>query len=444
MALTTDPALQNQVIYSAFIRNHTDEGTFEAFERDLDRIADLGCDIVWLQAIHPTGVKGRKGSLGSPYAIRDYRAVNPEFGSREDFEHLVACAHERGLKVMMDIVYNHTSPDSVLFERHPEWFYKDEHGEPGNKMGDWADVIDLDYSKRELWDYQIGTLVEWAKLVDGFRCDVASFVPVEFWKRAREAVETVHPGFIWLAETVHRGFGETARRLGFYSATDTEDFEAFDIEYSYDVQSAFDDYLAGRIALSHYLDLVDFQEAAYPANYNKLRYLENHDTPRIASVIAQREGKPAFDLSNLTALIYFLKGTTMIYEGQEVGTPERTPIFDHNPVNWSMCVDLSPLMKRLSKIQHDVLGDADFYRGWAKDADDACVLVRDGARGRTVAVLSLDGTPTEVSLTEPMPEGPQSQVLADGFYENLIDGSEVRVVDGVVASGGAPLIVHVD
>ncbi len=440
----TNSRLQSAVIYSAFIRNHTEEGTFAAFERDLDRIANLGCDIVWLQAIHPIGVKGRKGSLGSPYAIRDYRAVNPEFGTREDFEHLVAAAHERGLLVMMDVVYNHTSPDSVLWETHPEWFYTDANGEPGNKIGDWADVIDLDYTQSALWDYQIETLVEWARLVDGFRCDVASFVPVEFWKRARAAVEEVHPGFIWLAETVHRSFGETARRLGFYSATDTEDFEAFDIEYSYDVQTAFDDYLAGRIALSHYLDLIDFQEATYPANYNKLRYLENHDTPRIASVISQREGKPAFSLANLTALIYFLKGTTMIYQGQEVGTAERTPIFDHNPVNWGLCEDLTPLMRRLSEIQHTVLGDADFHRGWAMDETDTAVLVRDGSEGRAVAVLSLTGEPAEASLVEPMPEGPGEQVLADGDYVNLVDGETVHVRDGVLACAGAPVIVHVE
>ena len=105
--------------------------------------------------IHPIGVKGKKGSLGCPYANRDYRTVNPEYGTMDDFRALVDEIHARGMKVMIDVVYNHTSPDSVLFETHPEFFYRGADGQPGNKIGDWADVIDLDYDVPALWDYQL-------------------------------------------------------------------------------------------------------------------------------------------------------------------------------------------------------------------------------------------------------------------------------------------------
>ena len=122
----------------------------------------------------------------------------------EDFRALVDAIHARGMKCMIDVVYNHTSPDSVLYAEHPEFFYRGADGRPGNKMGDWSDVIDLDYSNRALWDYQIESLKMWAGMVDGFRCDVASFVPLEFWEAARRAVSAVRPGCIWLAETVHQ------------------------------------------------------------------------------------------------------------------------------------------------------------------------------------------------------------------------------------------------
>ena len=124
MPADTNPMLQKQIIYSIFVRNHTKEGTFLSVIPDLDRIRDLGVDVVWLMPIHPTGEKGRKGALGSPYANRDYRAVNPEYGTLDDFRQLVDAIHARGMRCIIDVVYNHTSPDSVLFEQHPEFFYR--------------------------------------------------------------------------------------------------------------------------------------------------------------------------------------------------------------------------------------------------------------------------------------------------------------------------------
>jgi len=194
MAVTTSKTLRNQVLYSVYVRNHTAEGTFEALRRDLGRVKALGADIIWLLPIHPIGAGARKGTLGSPYAISDYRAVNPELGTLEDFRRLVEDIHGLGMKCIIDVVYNHTSPDSWLMRNHPDWFYRGPEGRPGNRFGDWTDVVDLDYAKPALWDYQIETLKYWASMVDGFRCDVAPVVPLAFWLRAREEVEAVRPG----------------------------------------------------------------------------------------------------------------------------------------------------------------------------------------------------------------------------------------------------------
>lgn len=141
MAKNTDIKLRDAVIYSIYVRNHTKEGTFRAIEPDLDRIKELGTDIIWFMPIHPIGVKNKKGTLGCPYANKDYRAVNPEYGTMEDFKSLVNLIHEKDMKCIIDVVYNHTSPDSVLVEEHPEFFYRKENGEMGNRVGDRKSVV---------------------------------------------------------------------------------------------------------------------------------------------------------------------------------------------------------------------------------------------------------------------------------------------------------------
>ena len=425
MPHTINESLQQAVIYSVFVRNHTPEGTFRALIDDLPRIRALGADAIWLIPIHPIGEKARKGTLGSPYANRDYRSVNPEYGTLEDFEALVDAIHAQGMKCMIDVVYNHTSPDSVLWETHPEWFYRKPDGNPGNHVGDWTDIIDLDYfADPALWDYQIESLCFWARYVDGFRCDVASFVPVEFWERARAAVEQVRPGCIWLAETVHREFAEEMRRRGLYCATDAEAYAAFDIEYAYDIQTVFDRWLAGKAPLSHYLDLIDFQESAYPRGFNKLRYLENHDTDRIAGRLGR-----GLSLESLTAFIFFIKGTTLVYAGQEVGADHRPSLFDRDTVGWETGTDLSPLITRLAQIKHEALGSEDFFRWHADDERDLAVLEREGDWGRAIGVFPLRGGASEVQVDAP-----------DGCYINLIDATPIEVRDGRMETGGSPAI----
>ncbi len=424
MAKNTDPQLQKQIIYCIYVRSHTEEGTFRAILPDLDRIRSLGADIVWFMPIHPIGVEGKKGSLGCPYANRDYRGVNPAYGTMEDFRALADAIHARGMKVMIDVVYNHASPDCVLYRQHPDYFYHGPDGKPGNKIGDWADVIDLDYTNPALWDYQIESLCGWAEIVDGFRCDVASFVPVAFWEKARAAVEKVRPGCIWLAETVHGGFGASARHQGFYSATDYEMFSAFDLEYEYDIREYFDRYLRGEIELSHWLDMLNVQEATYPLNYNKMRCLENHDQPRIASLVKDENA-----LVNFTALLYFLKGTTLLYAGQEVEETHKPSLFEKEPVNWHTGKDLSPLLRRLAAIKREVLGAEDSFRAAADDKHNIAVLKRDDGTRVCVGLFSLRGENASVALDAP-----------DGRFENLIDGGAVLVENGQTFCAGKPAI----
>lgn len=426
MAKNTEISLRNKVIYSVYVRNHTNDGTFNAVADDLDRIKSLGTDIIWFMPIHPIGVKNKKGSLGCPYANKDYRTTNPEYGTMDDFKSLVEKIHAKGMKCIIDVVYNHTSPDSNLSVEHPEFFYRKPDGNFGNKVGDWSDIIDLDYSNKELWQYQIDSLVMWAKIVDGFRCDVASFVPVEFWKQAREAVAKVNPDCIWLAESVHSSFNVFSRKSGIYTASDYELFDAFDMEYDYDIREVFDKYLKGETTLSNYMDMFNYQEAIYPQNYDKMRCLENHDQPRICHYVKNRS-----DLENYTAFLYFLKGSTLIYAGQEFGCDETPSLFDKDVFPRNTGIDLSNLFAKLDTIKKTVLDDDDYFKADADDENDIAILERDNNKSKKVGIFSLKSKSADVKVD-----------LPDGDYKNEISGETVTVSNGKVHCNGKAIIIR--
>ena len=424
MAENTERTWRNQVIYSIFVRNHTTEGTFEGVRRDLPRIRGLGVDVIWLLPIHPIGEKARKGVLGSPYAIRDYRAVNPEYGTLDDFRRLVDEAHRLGMRCVIDVVYNHTSPDSVLAAEHPEWFYHKEDGSFGNRVGDWSDIIDLDYTDRGLWAYQIETLKYWASMVDGFRCDVAPLVPLGFWREARAAVESVRPGCLWLAETVDPDFISALRAEGFGCLSDCQTYEAFDICYDYDIYPVFRDYLDGAVPLARYAEAVNRQEVTYPANYSKLRFLENHDQARAAFLVPDGPS-----LLNWTAFSFFQKGTGFIYAGQEAGCAHLPNLFYKDPVDWTG-PDRSEQFRRLCALKkHPLMADS-AYTVQALPGDVLYAVHRKGGR-RLAGVFSVRGGKALVRVDVP-----------DGWYENLFDGGRVEVKDARVSCRGVPVIIE--
>lgn len=425
MAKNTDILLRNQVIYSVYIRNHTAEGTFRSVISDLDRIRDLGVDIIWFLPIHPIGVKGKKGSLGCPYANRDYRTVNPEYGTLDDFKALVDAIHDRNMKCIIDVVYNHTSPDSTLTIEHPEYFYHKPDGSMGNHVGEWTDVVDLDYTNQDLWDYQIESLKLWAAIVDGFRCDVASFVPVEFWCKAREACEKIRPGCIWLAETVHSGFGLMARQSGLYSASDYEMFRAFDMEYDYDIREVFDRYLKGECRLSNYMDVMNFQECLYPNNYIKMRCLENHDQPRICSFV-----KDTLSLENYTAFLYFQKGATLLYGGQEFCCETIPSLFEKDVFLRDSSKDISHWFSRLNHMKKILLSVSDTILCSADDVNDIAIMERNDTNIRKLGIFSLKGKRANISVSFP-----------DGEYENHLDGSVLKIEKGSIHCDGKPIII---
>lgn len=413
--------LRNMTLYSIFIRNFG--GTFRAVEADLHRIRALGVDAIWLLPIHPIGTEKRKGTLGSPYAISDYRAVNPEFGTMGDFVRLTETAHALGLKVLIDVVYHHTSPDSVLVKTHPEYFYRKPDGSFGNHVGDWSDIIDLDFSAHALWNELIDTLCFWAQYVDGFRCDVAPLVPLGFWLEARKRVEAVCKGCIWLAESVEHGFIRYLRSQGLDALSDSELYQAFDICYDYDIYEDFIAYAEGKIPLSAYVKAVERQESTYPANYVKLRCTENHDRVRTAALFPDPIVR-----ENWLAWNFFQKGLAMLYCGQEWAADHTPSLFDADPVLRETEPVHEALLKKLIAMKKAPLFSDGVYTLEAQE-NDVIVSTWTLGKRRAVGVFSMRAKAASVSV--PLP---------DGIYRDLLSDTDCAVQSGTLVSTGRPLI----
>jgi len=425
MADDTSTDLRKLQIYSVFVRNHTKEGTLKALEPDLPRIKALGTDFIWLLPINPVGKVDRKGKLGSPYSIKDYRKIDPAQGTWADFVHLADKIHGLGMKLMIDIVYNHTSRDSVLLKAHPEYFLHDKQGKLFNKNPEWSDVAELDYTNHGLWDYQIETLKEYAKVVDGFRCDVAPQVPLPFWLAARKEVAQVKPDMVWLAESTGGDYIREIRSKGYWISSDGEIYRAFDLAYDYDIDQDWHDYVYGKSSLADYVKVLNRQDVMYPANYVKLRNLENHDNQRAHEIIENEN-----DLVNWTAFSEFEKGAMLIYAGQEFGLKHTPTLFDEDKLQWTASVHLSDLMGKMHYLKQDDIQATGKYEIMNQSNDIVQVRYSKNNKIR-VGIFSLKSK-----------DGIAKVSLNDGVYTNLIDSSEIEVNRGIVKVSQNPIIIQ--
>lgn len=424
MAKDTPSSYRNLVIYEVYVRNHGLSGTFRDVENDLERIRNIGVDVLWLMPIHPIGQLNRKGSLGCPYSISDYRSINPEYGTMEDFKHLVDRAHRIGLKIMMDVVYNHTSHDSLLVQRHPAWFHRDGDGKLITTVPEWSDVVDLFYSDLELWNYLIDCLVAWVRLgVDGFRCDVASIVPIEFWEKAKQAVGCEKSGVIWLAESVHPDFIIERRQRGLRAHSDSELFSVFDLTYDYDIWPVWQAVVKNDLPLSRYLEYLLFQEAIYPENYVKLRFVENHDQLRIMQLAPSVEQALAW-----TAFAAFNKGAFLIYAGQESAAVHTPSLFDVDPIEWKN-YPLQSYLTRLARLKKTPELQGGMFILLDSDLSIQAAWVLNGHR-MFYGVFNVKGISDRIDVQ-----------LPDGSYEDVLNNCTVEVTgQSIEAPLGAAIL----
>jgi len=335
------PWSRNAVIYELNVRQYTPEGTLKAVIPELPKIRALGTDILWVMPIQPIGVKERKGTLGSYYSVRDYTAVNPEFGTLVDFKALVDAAHGLGMKVILDWVANHTALDHPWVTEHPDWYQKDKAGQITgyHYVGDdgseenWSDVAGLDYRSPALRKAMIDALRFWVADVglDGFRCDVAMRVPEDFWFTARTQLDQIKPLF-WLAEA------ETPALMQ----------RAFDMGYDWELGNAFTAIGRGRRSAASLGALLTHPPKAFPADAYQMLFVSNHDFNSWHGSDVELYG-PFVDA--LTVLTYTLPGMPLIYSGQEAINTRRLEFFERDPIRFK---DRSraPLYTKLSAFKH--------------------------------------------------------------------------------------------
>ena len=311
---------QHAVIYQVNVRQFSPEGTFAAVEPQLDRLAEMGVDILWLMPIHPIGVEGRKGTLGSYYAVQDYCAVNPEFGTLEDFDHFLAAAHEKGFKVILDWVANHTGRDHAWTVEHKDWYFLDSLGNLATQY-DWTDIAHLNYENNPaLYEAMEAQMKFWVdRGVDGFRCDVASEVPTDFWEKAFGDFRAEHPdALFFLAEAENPALQKNA----------------FDAYYAWQQMHLWYDLAKGEKNANDLADFyVNYADATgMPAGTLAMNFLSNHDQNSWTGTNTEMYGDA---VKQFAVLSFMLPGIPMLYNGDEICLPKRLEFFEKDPIDWS-------------------------------------------------------------------------------------------------------------
>jgi glycosidase len=384
--------LRRSVVYEIFPRNFSAAGDLNAITARLDELNDLGVNILWLMPIHPTGGKFKKGSIGSPFAVRDFYAINPDYGTTNDFRQLVAQAHQRNLKVVMDIVAGQTAWDSVMMA-NPDYYMKDTNGAIIPPDPAWKDVAGLDYTQSAVRQYMIQMMTYWLTdyQVDGFRCDVAPNVPLDFWDEARTALTKVNPQVIILADA-----GAKPELLT----------NAFDVDSSWSLNYAVDMVMNGLQPASYIRDSWQHTEDQFPDRALHLRFTDNHEEPRAVARYGVMGALAA------QVLMLTLDGVPLLYNGMEVGdaTESADPaLFEKMPVFWN-----PGGRPPLRAIYHDLIKlreqNSAFYQApveWVQNTatNQVVSFLRRGDKDEFLILINFSSSPVSGSLTLEDPEG---------------------------------------
>lgn len=310
----TDEALSDAVIYEVNVRQFTEEGTFKAFQSYLPQLKELGVDILWFMPIHPIGKTNRKGSLGSYYSIRDYKGVNPEFGTLEDFKNLVDEAHQLGMFVMLDWVAGHTAWDHPWISAHPEWYLKDENGNIIPPNPDWTDVAGLDFDNSEMLQALEDDMTYWVEEVgiDGYRCDAAYNISIPFWKKAISRLNAIKP-VAMLAES-------DGNHKGGYPL-----IELFHMSYDWSGHHKLNQVAKGNMNATDLANHLLEVQKNYSPEHAVMTFTSNHDENSWQGTVEERMGEASEIMAVLT---YAMPGVPLIYSGQEYGLDKRLAFFE--------------------------------------------------------------------------------------------------------------------
>ena len=415
--------LQNKIIYQVFTRNYTREGTFKALENHLKDIKELGTDIIYLLPISPTGEINRKGDLGSPYSIKDYMQIDPLQGDEKDLIHLINEIHKLNMKVMIDIVFNHTSYNSKLYQTHPEWFFKDNNNVIRSKCADWSDVIDLNYKNNDdLVSYLLNVLEYYVSLgIDGFRFDVVSMLGENFFIRFKDEFLARHPGIITLGESIDFSFLNYLRREYGIGLSDAELYTyGFNLLYPYNSFTPFKEYLDSNdiTKLLEYKRILANEESCVPASALRIRCFENHDQNRICQYTTN-----PLKMRNLAAYSFFAKGPALIYNGLETNADHHLSLFTKDLLDLSIDNEWYNFIKTLISLKKDPLSNHIVSSETEVSTINALLIKNHlDSKEKIIGIFNLnEGSQTSTS-----------SFLENGKYIDLISNKEIEIVNNTL------------
>jgi glycosidase len=403
--VVSDAFLSKAVIYEVNVRQYTKEGTFKAFATHLPKLKELGVDILWFMPIHPIGKLKRKGELGSYYSISDYRGVNPEFGTLDDFKSLVDAAHDLDMLVMIDLVAGHTAWDHSWISTHPEWYLKDDLGNIIPPNPDWTDVAGLNFENKDMLQALENDMAYWVAEVgiDGYRCDAAYNISIPFWKKAIARLNSIKP-VVMLAES-------DGNHKGGYPL-----IELFELSYDWPGHAVLNQIAKGELKASDLEKHLLSVQQKYSPEHSVMSFTTNHDENSWNGTVFERLGDAAEIMSVLT---YIMPGTPLIYSGQEYGLDKRLAFFEKDfiPKKASSYMALFTKLNTLKKTS-DAL---DVGKGGAdinfleNENTDVIALSRNKGDDTLIFVGNLSNVPQQISLAD------------NGTYRDVFTEEEVQI-----------------
>ena len=403
---------RDAVLYQINIRHFTEEGTFKAAQQQLPRLKELGVDILWLMPIHPIGKENRKGTLGSPYSVQDYYAVNPEFGTEEEFRAFVDAAHRQGFKVILDLVANHTAWDNRLRSEHPDWYEKSWDGSfRPTPWWDWSDIIDLDWSKPGVREHVGGAMEYWVREfgIDGYRADVAGYVPLDFWETMRARLDAIRPVFM---------LGEVQQTAWHH--------KAFDATYAWDWHNTTKNVAKGKGNATSFYGYYAENESLWPRQAMRMTYIENHDSNAWEGTMEQNYGAA---LEAMTALSFTGEGLPLIHNGMEACNVKRLEFFERDPIDWDQDPDCQygDLLARLIDFRkaNPALENGQWGAVMHKVENSApeqlLAWVRQEDGNKVLGLFNMSDQPLKAAFSDDLPVG---------TYVDFADGSAVTIKSG--------------
>lgn len=423
-------------IYEVNLRQYTEEGTIEAFMEHLPRLQEMGVEILWFMPIHPISVKNRKAKgdlmvhdiedeeerkkyLGSYYAVSDFRAVNPEFGTMQEFKTMVDSIHAKGMRILLDWVPNHTGWDHVWIEEHPEYYTQDEEGniidpinpETGESWG-WTDVADLNYDNQNMRDAMIEDMKYWIAEanIDGYRCDVAHGVPSDFWQKCIQALNDVKPVFMLAEAEIPRQLNE----------------DGFNMNYGWEFHHIMNEIAKGEKNATHIDEWLDSADARYSKGF-QMHFTSNHDENSWAGTEMERMGEGHQTFAVLAATF---DGMPLIYSGQEEPLTRMLKFFEKDPIGFKEFKyhDFYKKLLTLKKENQALWNGA--YGGELQKIetsnDEAVYAFRREKNGdKVVVILNLTDQPQDVTFKGDAYAGKYTNVFTDGPAELIANDKQV-------------------